>query len=134
MSGGFMEKKKYIFILSHATSNPIEAIGLMKIAMNMKAFDDSIELDFFLIGEGVNLAKKGVADTISMEMEGQKVVVGEMLNTLIEDFDVKFFICQAFMSAYGISKDDLVKNTEIRASSFLGELMLDGRIPFQLNL
>ena len=129
-----MEKKKYIFILSHATSNPIEAIGLMKIAMNMKAFDDSIELDFFLIGEGVNLAKKGVADTISMEMEGQKIVVGEMLNTLIEDFNVKFFVCHAFMSAYSISKDDLVKNTEVKASSYLGELMLDGRIPFQLNL
>ncbi|MGC2062451.1 MAG: DsrE family protein [Thermodesulfovibrionales bacterium] len=129
-----MEKKKYIFVLSHATSNPIEAIGLMKIAMNMKAFDDSIDLDFFLIGEGVNLAKKGVADTISMEMEGQKIVVGEMLKTLIEDFNVKFFVCHAFMSAFSISKDDLVNNAEVKASSYLGELMLDGRIPFQLNL
>ncbi len=129
-----MEKKKYIFVLSHSTSNPIEAIGLMKIAMNMKAFDDSIELDFFLIGEGVQLAKKGVADTISMEMEGQKVVVGEMLNTLIEDFNIRFFVCHAFMSAFSISKDDLIRNAEVKASSYLGELMLDGRIPFQLNL
>lgn len=129
-----MEKKKYIFVLSHSTSNPIEAIGLMKIAMNMKAFDDNIELDFFLIGEGVQLAKKGVADTISMEMEGQKIVVGEMLNTLIEDFNVKFFVCHAFMSAFSISSDDLIKNAEVKASSYLGELMLDGRIPFQLNL
>jgi len=129
-----MEKKKYIFVLSHSTSNPIEAIGLMKIAMNMKAFDDSVELDFFLIGEGVQLAKKGIADTISMEMEGQKIVVGEMLNTLIEDFNVKFFVCHAFMSAFSICKDDLIKNSEVKASSYLGELMLDGRIPFQLNL
>jgi predicted peroxiredoxin len=129
-----MEKKKYIFVLSHSTSKPIEAIGLMKIAMNMKAFDETIELDFFLIGEGVQLAKKGVADTISMEMEGQKIVVGEMLNTLIEDFNVKFFVCHAFMSAFSISKDELIKNAEVKASSYLGELMLDGRIPFQLNL
>lgn len=134
INGGFMEKKKYIFVLSHSTSKPIEAIGLMKIAMNMKAFDDNVELDFFLIGEGVQLAKKGVADTISMEMEGQKIVVGEMLNTLIEDFNVKFFVCHAFMSAFSISKDDLIRNSEVKASSYLGELMLDGRIPFQLNL
>ncbi|MDA8082650.1 MAG: DsrE family protein [Nitrospiraceae bacterium] len=129
-----MDKKKYIFVLSHSESKPIEAIGLMKIAMNMKAFDDSIDLDFFLIGEGVQLAKKGVADTISMEMEGQKVVVGEMLNTLVEDFNVKFYVCHAFLSAFSISKDDLIKNAEVKASSYLGELMLEGRVPFQLNL
>jgi len=129
-----MDKKKYIFVLSHSASKPIEAIGLMKIAMNMKAFDDSIDLDFFLIGEGVQLAKKGIAETISMEMEGQKVVVGDMLKTLIEDFNVKFFVCHAFLSAFSISKDDLIKNAEVKASSYLGELMLEGRVPFQLNL
>jgi len=129
-----MEKKKYIFVLSHSASNPIEAIGLMKIAMNMKAFEEGIDLDFFLIGEGVQLAKKGMADTISMEMEGQKIVVGEMLNTLINDFNVKFYVCHAFLSAFSISKDDLIKNAEVKASSYLGELMLEGRIPFQLNL
>lgn len=69
-----------------------------------------------------------------MEMEGQKVVVGEMLNTLITDFNVKFFVCHAFLSAFSISKDDLIKNAEVKASSYLGELMLDRRIPFQLNL
>jgi len=129
-----MEKKKYIFVLSHSAGNPIEAIGLMKIALNMKAFDDTIDLDFFLIGEGVQLAKKGVADSISMEMEGQKVVVGDMLKTLIEDFNVKFFVCHAFLSAFSISKEDLIKNAEVKASSYLGELMLEGRIPFQLSL
>src|SRR5512147_336026 len=118
-----MEKKKYVFVLSHATQNPMEVIGLMKIAINMKAFDDTVELDFFLIGEGVQLAKKGVAETISMEMEGQKVEVGELIKTLAEDFDVKFFVCHAFLPAFGMTKDDLIKSAEVRSSSYLGELL-----------
>ena len=78
-----MEKKKYVFTISHATTNPMEVIGIFKIASNMKAFDDSIEVAVFLIGEGVQLAKKGVAGTISMEMEGKQVNVGELLEMVL---------------------------------------------------
>jgi len=127
-----MTGKKFIFVLSHATEKPAEVIVMMKTATNMKAFDDEIELDFFLMGEGVQLAKKGMAETISMELEGQKVVVSEMLNTLTQDFNVKFFVCHAFMPLYGMSKDDLIENAELKSSSYLGELMLDGRVPFQV--
>ncbi len=129
-----MEKKKYIFLLSHATERPLEVIVQMKIATNMKAFDDEAEIDFFLMGEGVQLAKKGIADTISAELEGQKVVVGDMLKTLIEDFSVKFFVCHAFMPSYGMAKDDLIENAELKSSSYLGELLLDGRIPLSVTL
>ncbi len=127
-----MTGKKFIFVLSHATEKPAEVIVMMKTATNMKAFDDEIELDFFLMGEGVQLAKKGMAETISMELEGQKVVVSDMLNTLTQDFNVKFFVCHAFMPLYGMSKDDLIENAELKSSSYLGELMLDGRVPFQV--
>ena len=129
-----MDKKKWIFLLSHATESSLEAIILMKVAINMKAFDDEAEIDFFLMGEGVQLAKKEMADTISMELEGQKVVVGEMLKTLIEDFGVKFYVCHAFMPSYGMTKDDLIDNVEVKSSSYLGELFLDGRTPFSVNI
>lgn len=129
-----MEGKKFIFILSHTTERPMEVVGLLKIATNMKAFDDSIELDLFLIGEGVQLAKKGIAESISVELEGQKVQAAEMLNTLIDDFGVKLYVCHAFMPDYGMTKEDLVANAELKSSSYLGELMLDGRVPFQLNI
>ena len=129
-----MAGKKFIFVLSHATEKPAEVIVMMKTATNMKAFDDEIELDFFLIGEGVQLAKKGIAETISMELEGQKVVVSEMLNTLTQDFNVRLFVCHAFVPLYGMSKNDLIENAELKSSSYLGELMLDGRVPFQVAL
>lgn len=128
-----METKKYLFILSHATSNPMEVIGYFKIALNMKAFDDTIELVFFLIGEGVQLAKKGVAKTISMEMEGKQVNVGELLET-ISELEVKFYVCHAFMPGFGVTKEDLIENAEVRSSSYLGELLLKGYIPFSLAM
>jgi predicted peroxiredoxin len=128
-----MEPKKYIFIMSHATTNPMEVIGLFKIAANMKAFDDTVMLDFFLIGEGVQLAKKGVAKTISMEMEGKRVNVGELLEAITE-FEVKFYVCHAFMPGFGITKDDLIENAVVKSSSYLGELLLHGYIPFSLAM
>ena len=128
-----METKKYVFILSHATTNPMEVIGLMKIASNMKAFDENVVLDFFLIGEGVQLAKKGVAKSISMEMEGKQVNVGELLD-LIREFGVKFYVCHGFMPGYGMTKEALIENSEVKSSSYLGELLLAGYIPLSLNM
>jgi len=128
-----MEPKKYIFIMSQATTNPKEVIGLFKIAANMKAFDDTVMLDFFLIGEGVQLAKKGVAKTISMEMEGKRVNVGELLEAITE-FEVKFYVCHAFMPGFGITKEDLIENAVVKSSSYLGELLLHGYIPFSLAI
>lgn len=128
-----METKKFLFTLSHATTNPMEVIGLMKIASNIKAFDDSAEVVFFLIGEGVQLAKKGVANTISMELEGKQVNVGELLE-LLGEFDVKFYVCHAFMPGYGVTKEALIDIAEVKSSSYLGELLLAGYIPFSLNM
>ena len=128
-----METKKFLFTLSHATTNPMEVIGLMKIASNIKAFDDSAEVVFFLIGEGVQLAKEGVAGTISMELEGKQVNVGELLELLLE-FDVKFYVCHAFMPGFGVTNESLIEKAEVKSSSYLGELLLAGYIPFSLAM
>ncbi len=105
----------------------------MKIASNIKAFDDSAEVVFFLVGEGVQLAKKGVAETMSMELEGKQVNVGELLE-LLGEFEVKFYVCHAFMPGYGVTNEDLIENAEVKSSSYLGELLLEGYIPFSLSM
>ena len=128
-----MEHKKYLFVLTHATTKPIEVLVFFKIASNMKAFDDSIDITFFLIDEGVQLARKGVAEGISLEFEGKKVNLGEMLEMLSE-FDVKFYVCQAFLPGFKMTKEDLIENAEERSSAYLGELLLNGYIPFSLNI
>ena len=128
-----MENKKFLFVITHATTKPIEVLVFFKIASNMKAFDDSIDITFFLIDEGVQLARKGVAEGISLEFEGKKVNLGEMMEMLSE-FDVKFYVCQAFLPGFKMTKEDLIENAEERSSAYLGELLLNGYIPFSLNI
>jgi len=125
--------KKYLFTISHATTNPMEVIGIFKIVSNMKAFEDTIDVVIFLLGEGVQLAKKGVAETISMEMEGTQVNVGELLELVVE-LDVKFYVCHAFMPGFGVTEDCLIAGAEPKSSAYLGELLLDGYIPFSLSM
>jgi predicted peroxiredoxin len=128
-----MDQRKYVFVLSHATTNPMEVLGIMKIASNMKAFADDIDLAVFLIGEGVQLAKKGVVENISIEFEGKQVNLGEMLELLI-DFDVKLYVCHAFMPGFGLTAENLIEGVEVKSSSYLGELLLQGYTPFSLNI
>ena len=108
-----MEPKKFLFVLSHATSNPKEVVVLLKIVSNMKAFDDTAEVAVFLVGEGVELAKKGVGSTISMELEGNQVNVGELLE-MTADLDIKFYVCHAFMPGHGVLKDSRSGPAEAR--------------------
>ena len=123
--------KKFLFTISHATSSPLEAIVILKVASNMKAFDEEADIYVFLMGEGVQLARKGVADTISVELEGAMTNVGELIALSIE-VGVKFFICHAFMP--GVKLEDLVEGTQIQSSSYIGELLLDGYIPFSISI
>ena len=128
-----MSDKKFVFTISHVTSNPLEVLAIMKIASNIKAFSDEAEIAIFLIGEGVELAKKGVVENITIEFEGKPVNFSEMLEMLI-DFDVKFYVCHAFMPGYGLTQENMIDGVEIKSSSYLGELLLKGYIPFSLSL
>jgi predicted peroxiredoxin len=123
--------KKFLFTISHATSSPLEAIGILKIASNMKAFEDDAEIAIFLLGEGAQLAKKGVASKISMELEGTTANVGEMIEMAIE-IGIKISVCHAFMP--GAKQEDLLEGVQIQSSSNIGELMLDGYIPFSISI
>jgi predicted peroxiredoxin len=128
-----MDNKKFVFILSHVTSNPIEVLGIMKVASNMKAFSDETEIAVFLINEGVLLAKRGVVDDMTMEFEGKPVNFKEMLDMLVE-FGVKFYVCHGFMPGFGVTKENMIDGAEVKSSSYLGELLLQGYIPFSLGL
>ncbi len=123
--------KKFLFTISHATSSPLEAIGILKVASNMKAYDDDAEIAVFLLGEGAQLAKKGVAKTISMELEGATANVGELLEMAIE-IGIKVSVCHAFMP--GAKQEDLLEGIQIQSSSNIGELMLDGYVPFSISI
>lgn len=128
-----MAHKKFVFAIAHMTSSPMEVIGILKIAINMRAYDDTADIVVFLLGEGVQLGKKGAAASVAMEMEGQQVNLGDLLQAGI-DSGLKFYICHAFMPGFGVHKDDLIEGIEVKASAYFGELLLDGYIPFSIGI
>lgn len=118
-----MEKKKFIFILNSSFDKPDNAAGALQLASNMKAFD--VELDFFLINEGVLLAKKGFAESITWQKKNGFSPIADLLKTLIEDFGVKFYICASCVKPYGLDGAELIKNAEPKPGSFLGGLLME---------
>jgi predicted peroxiredoxin len=125
--------QKYLFTISNATKNPMEVIGIYKIVSNMKAFEEDAEIVIFLLGEGVQLAKKGISETINMEMEGKPVNIGELQEMVVE-LGVQFYVCSAFMPGFGVSADNLIEGFEEKSSAYLGEMLLDGYVPFSLSI
>ena len=123
--------KKFLFTISHAHSSPLEAIGILKVASNMKAFDEDADVVVFLLGEGCQLARKGVAAKISMELDGATTNVGELIEMAIE-IGIKFSVCHAFMP--DVKLEDLLEGVKIQASANLGELLLDGYVPFSISI
>jgi predicted peroxiredoxin len=99
----------------------------------MKVYEDDAEIVVFLLGEGVQLAKKSIASTISMELEGTTANVGEMIEMAIET-GIKFYACHAFMPGFGVKPEDLMEGTEAKSSSYLGNLLLEGYVPFSLSV
>lgn len=118
-----MEKKKFVFILNHSFDNPDKAAGALQLAANMKAFDT--EIDFFLINEGVLLAKNGFAEGITWQKKDGFSPLHELLKTLTEDFGVHFYVCASCVKPYGLEGAALIRNAAIKSGSFLGELLLE---------
>lgn len=118
-----MAEKNFVFIITHSYDNPDIAAGALQLAVNMKAFDT--QLDFFLMDKGVLLAKKGFSDTLVWQHKDQFSPVSNLLQTLTEDFDVKFYICASCVKHYGLDKVELIKNAEVKPGTFLGEMLLE---------
>jgi predicted peroxiredoxin len=118
-----MAKKKFIFIITHSFDRPDLVAGALQLATNMKAFDT--ELDFFLIDNGVLLAKEGFAETLIWQKKDEFSPVNQLLNTLIEDFNTKFYICASCVKHYELDKGNLIKNSEIKPGSYLGEMLME---------
>jgi predicted peroxiredoxin len=118
-----MEQKKFIFILNHSFDNPDKAAGALQLAANMKAFD--IELDFFLINEGVMLAKKGFAESITWQKKDGFSPLHNLMHTLTEDFGVNFYVCASCIKPYGLEGAELLENASVKPGSFLSEMLIE---------
>ncbi len=115
-----MENKEFVFIITHSYDKIEKAAGALQLATNMAAFDAKI--DFFLMNEGAFLAKKGFAG--SMTWQKAFSPVADLIESLVDDFDCKFYICASCVKPYGLEGAEWIKNAEVKPGSYLGELLM----------
>ncbi len=115
-----MENKEFVFIITHSFDAIERAAGALQLATNMVAFDARI--DFFLMNEGVHLAKKGFAESVTWQKSFSPVA--ELMKSLVNEFDCKFYVCASCVKPYGLEGAELIKNAEVKPGSYLGELLM----------
>jgi len=118
-----MVKKKFVFVVTHSYDNPDKAAGALQLATNMRAMDTDVV--FFLMDKGALLAKKGFAETLTWQTKGQFSPVADLMKTLIDDFGVKFYICESCFKHHELGKTELIPNSEAKTGAYLGEMLLE---------
>ena len=118
-----MAEKKFVFIITESYDNPDKVAGALQLATNMRAMDTTV--DFFLMDKGALLAKKGYAETLIWQKKDEFSPIADLLNTLIDDFGAKFYICASCVKHYGLDKAELISNSEPKPGTFLGEMLLE---------
>ena len=115
-----VENKEFVFILTTSYNAIEKAAGALQLAVNMAAFD--VKIDFFLMNEGAFLAKKGFAESVTFQKAFSPVA--ELIGSLTEEFNCKFYICASCVKPYGLEGAEFIKNAEIKPGSYLGELLM----------
>ncbi len=118
-----MSEKKFVFILTSSYDRPEVSTGAMQLAVNMKAFD--ADLCFFLMDKASPLAKKGFAETITWQAKDQFSPLHELIKTLSEDFEVKFYICASCVKHHDMEGAELIEGAEVKPGSFLGQMLME---------
>jgi predicted peroxiredoxin len=115
-----VENIEFVFILTTSYNAIEKAAGALQLAVNMTAFDAKV--DFFLMNEGALLARKGFAESVTYQKAFSPVA--ELIKSLIEDGNCKFYICASCVKPYGLEGAELIKNAEVKPGSYLGELLM----------
>jgi predicted peroxiredoxin len=115
-----MENKEFVFVITHSYDAIERAAAALQLATNMMAFDAKI--DFFLMNEGVHLARKGFVESATWQKGFSPVA--DLMKSLVEDFDCKFYICASCVKPYGLEGAEWIKNAEVKPGSYLGELLM----------
>jgi predicted peroxiredoxin len=105
-------------------SRPDVPAGALQLATNMKAFD--AEIDLFLMDEGALLAKPGFAASLAARQKpGGFSPVDMLLQTLVDDFGVRVFVCASCVKPNGLDPANLAFGATVKPGSYLGELLME---------
>lgn len=93
-----MEKKEFVFIQTPSCDAIERSAGVLQLAANMAVIDGTTA--FFLMNEGVRLARKGFAESIIWQKNVSQVAT--LMTSLPEEFDSKFFVCASYVKPNGV--------------------------------
>ena len=119
-----MAENEFVFIITHSHDAPERAAGALQLATNLIAFDGNV--DFFLMNEGVHIARKGYAETITWQKGFSPL--HELIATLTEEMGAKFYVCASCVEPYGLVGKELIDGAEVKPGSYLGELMMERKV------
>jgi predicted peroxiredoxin len=108
-----MENKEFVFVITHSYDAIERAAAALQLATNMMAFDAKI--DFFLMNEGVHLARKGFVESVTWQKGFSPVA--DLMKSLVEDFDCKFYIAPLALNP--TLKGGWIKNAEVKPGSWV---------------
>ncbi|GAB4336945.1 MAG: DsrE/DsrF/TusD sulfur relay family protein [Desulfobulbaceae bacterium] len=97
-----MEEKKFLLIITHAQDDPEKANLALAFAAAMIAEEKDVALVFMF--DGVNLARKGVIETIAAE----HVTPGKDLLPVILEGGAMLMACTPCAMQRGIKEEDLL--------------------------
>jgi len=115
--------KKFLIIATHSSDAPERAGAALAIANTAVA--NGLDVVVFTINEGVQLVKKGFAETIT----DQKAFppIKDLIASLVEN-DVKFYACTPCAAQFGVQPADLIPNTQLAGAQIVLDLALEREV------
>jgi predicted peroxiredoxin len=112
-----MENKEFVFVITHSYDAMGTGGDSAQLATNMMALMRRL---ISFMNEGVHLAHKGFVESVTWQKGFSPVA--DLMKSLVEDFDCKFYICASCVKPYGLEGAEWIKNAEVKPGSYLGEL------------
>lgn len=71
------------------------------------------------------MAKKGFAESLTWQKKDEFSSVADLMKTLIEDFQVRFYICASCVNHYDLDKVERIPHSEVKPGAFLADMLLE---------
>ncbi len=112
------EGKKLVIMVTHGTDHP--EMATIPFVMGGAAASADVEVVMGFQGAGVELVKKGVAETVTAP---EFKPLAELLTT-IREFGGTFLVCAPCIKSRGIGEEELVEGAHVvTAGRFIAEVV-----------
>jgi predicted peroxiredoxin len=66
-----------------------------------------------------------LAATLTWQRKNQFSPISDLMETLIDEFSCRFYICASCVKHFELDKVELIANAEVKPGSFLAEMLVE---------